>query len=73
MLVSVARNKTNRQIGEILAISPCTVNKHLDHVFIKLGVETRAAAAAITRMRADFVVVQIRQKEAVRFSDLAGR
>jgi DNA-binding CsgD family transcriptional regulator len=53
ILMWVAYGKTNRQIGEVLAISPRTVNKHLDHVFIKLGVETRAAATAIaiTRMQ----------------------
>jgi len=53
ILMWVAYGKTNRQIGEILAISPRTVNKHLDHVFVKLGVETRAAATAIaiTRMQ----------------------
>lgn len=43
----VGYGKTNRQIGQILDISPRTVNKHLDHVFTKLGVENRAAAAAI--------------------------
>ncbi|MGA3159382.1 MAG: LuxR C-terminal-related transcriptional regulator, partial [Steroidobacteraceae bacterium] len=38
--------------GEILQISPRTVNKHLEQVFIKLGVENRAAAAgaAIRRL-----------------------
>jgi len=38
--------KSNREIGEILAISPRTVNKHLEQIFVKLGVENRAAAAA---------------------------
>lgn len=38
--------KSNREIGEILDISPRTVNKHLEQVFVKLGVENRAAAAA---------------------------
>jgi DNA-binding response OmpR family regulator len=38
--------KTNREIGEILSISPRTVNKHLEQIFVKLGVENRAAAAA---------------------------
>jgi DNA-binding response OmpR family regulator/DNA-binding CsgD family transcriptional regulator len=47
ILMWVAYGKTNRQIGEILGISPRTVNKHLDHVYMKLGVETRAAATAI--------------------------
>jgi len=43
----VVRGKTNRDIGEILGTSPRTVNKHLEHVFEKLGVETRTAAAAL--------------------------
>jgi len=38
--------KSNREIGEILDISPRTVNKHLEQIFVKLGVENRAAAAA---------------------------
>lgn len=40
------KGKTNRDIGDILGTSPRTVNKHLEHVFAKLGVETRTAAAA---------------------------
>jgi len=43
----LAKGKTNRDIGEILGTSPRTVNKHLEHIFEKLGVETRAAAAAL--------------------------
>jgi DNA-binding NarL/FixJ family response regulator len=43
----VAKGKTNRDIADILSMSPRTVNKHLEHVFEKLGVETRAAAAAL--------------------------
>ena len=45
-LLWVSRGKANREISEILGISPRTVNKHLEQVFIKLGVEKRAAAAA---------------------------
>jgi DNA-binding CsgD family transcriptional regulator len=41
------KGKTSRDIGDILGTSPSTVNKHLEHVFIKLGVETRTAAAAL--------------------------
>lgn len=41
------KGKTNRDIGDILGSSPRTVNKHLEHVFAKLGVETRTAAAAL--------------------------
>ena len=43
----LAKGKTNRDIAEILGMSPRTVNKHLEHIFSKLGVETRSAAAAI--------------------------
>jgi DNA-binding CsgD family transcriptional regulator len=45
----VARGKTNAEAATILAISPRTVQKHLEHVFEKLGVETRTAAAATAR------------------------
>lgn len=41
------KGKTNRDIGDILGSSPRTVNKHMEHVFVKLGVETRTAAAAM--------------------------
>lgn len=43
----VACGKTNKDIGDILGLSPRTVNKHLEHVYVKLGVETRTAAAAV--------------------------
>ncbi len=39
--------KANRDIADILGMSPRTVNKHLEHVYEKLGVEVRAAAVAI--------------------------
>lgn len=47
------KGKTNRDIGDILGTSPRTVNKHLEHVFTKLGVETRTAAASLaaTKLR----------------------
>lgn len=43
----LAKGKTNRDIADILGLSHRTVNKHLEHIFEKLGVETRAAAAAL--------------------------
>ena len=46
VLYWIAQGKTNREIGEILEMSPRTVNKHLETVFPKLGVENRTAAAA---------------------------
>ncbi|HEY3067130.1 MAG TPA: helix-turn-helix transcriptional regulator, partial [Methylomirabilota bacterium] len=45
VLAFVAGGKTNAEIGLILAISARTVQKHLEHVFAKIGVETRTAAA----------------------------
>ena len=46
VLTWIARGKPNRDISEILGISPRTVNKHLERIFIKMGIETRSAAAA---------------------------
>jgi DNA-binding NarL/FixJ family response regulator len=47
VLIWIARGKSNRDISDILGISPRTVNKHLEQVFPKLGVENRASAAAL--------------------------
>ncbi|MBW8745244.1 MAG: response regulator [Sphingomonas sp.] len=47
VLVWISRGKQNREISEILQISPRTVNKHLEQVFEKMGVENRASATAI--------------------------
>ncbi|MBO0752701.1 MAG: response regulator transcription factor [Bradyrhizobiaceae bacterium] len=47
VLMWVARGKSNRDIAEILKLSPRTVNKHLEQIYSKLGVENRASAAAL--------------------------
>ncbi len=47
VLYWVIKGKTSRDIGDILEVSPRTINKHLEHVFVKLGVETRTAAASL--------------------------
>ena len=46
MLLWVSYGKASKEISSILQISPRTVQKHLERVFEKLGVETRSAAAA---------------------------
>jgi DNA-binding response OmpR family regulator/DNA-binding CsgD family transcriptional regulator len=46
VLYWVAKGKTNRDVAEILAMSPRSVTKHMEHILQKLGVETRTAAAA---------------------------
>jgi DNA-binding response OmpR family regulator/DNA-binding CsgD family transcriptional regulator len=48
VLFWIARGKSNRDIAEILQLSPRTVNKHLEQIYAKLGVENRASAAALT-------------------------
>ena len=45
----LAAGKTNRDIGAILGISARTVQKHLEHAYVKLGVESRTAA--LSRMQ----------------------
>ena len=42
----VAAGKTNREIAETLSISDHTVRRHLQNIFAKLGVPSRAAATA---------------------------
>lgn len=46
MSLLVAQGKTNKEIGKTLGISEKTVEKNLSEVFIKLGVNSRAAVAA---------------------------
>jgi DNA-binding NarL/FixJ family response regulator len=51
VLYWVVKGKTNRDIGDILGSSPATVKKHLEHIYTKLGVETRTAAAGLAMSR----------------------
>jgi DNA-binding CsgD family transcriptional regulator len=55
VLFWISIGKTNRDIGKILDVSPRTVNKHLQQIFPKLGVENRTAVAriAISALNAD--------------------
>ncbi|AFL50904.1 DNA-binding response OmpR family regulator [Sinorhizobium fredii] len=45
VLLWIAKGKSNRDIGEILGLSSRTVTKHLEQIYVKLGVENRASAA----------------------------
>jgi DNA-binding CsgD family transcriptional regulator len=46
VLTHVAAGRTNREIASALTISQHTVGRHLENVFAKLGVKSRAAATA---------------------------
>ncbi|MDD5462046.1 MAG: response regulator transcription factor [Methylococcales bacterium] len=54
ILMWISRGKTNKEVGIILGSSPRTINKHLEHIFEKLGVVTRAAAVSIVLQRQQF-------------------
>jgi DNA-binding NarL/FixJ family response regulator len=43
----LSKGKSNRDIAQILGLSPRTVDKHLEQIYAKLGVENRTAATAI--------------------------
>lgn len=45
VLCWVARGKTNKEIGKILAISAKTVQHHVAHIYDKIGAYSRAGAA----------------------------
>ncbi|MBW8317882.1 MAG: response regulator transcription factor [Rhizobium sp.] len=45
VLLWIAKGKANRDIADILGLSSRTVNKHLEQIYVKLGVENRPSAA----------------------------
>jgi DNA-binding CsgD family transcriptional regulator len=47
ILLWIAQGKTNPEIAMILGLSTGTVHKHTEHIFARLGVERRTAAAAL--------------------------
>ncbi len=51
VLAWVGEGKTNEEIGAIIGCSWRTVQKHLERIYIKLGVENRTAAATVARDR----------------------
>ena len=51
ILAWVARGKTNREIAAVLYLAPGTIGKHLDNVYAKLGVRSRAGAVARAFLR----------------------
>jgi HD-GYP domain-containing protein (c-di-GMP phosphodiesterase class II) len=45
VLSLIARGRSNREVAELLFISPKTVGRHIENVYAKIGVSSRAAAA----------------------------
>jgi DNA-binding NarL/FixJ family response regulator len=41
----IARGRTNREVAALLVVSPKTVGRHVENLYAKLGVSSRAAAA----------------------------
>jgi DNA-binding NarL/FixJ family response regulator len=41
----IARGRSNREVAERLVISPKTVGRHVENLYRKIGVSSRAAAA----------------------------
>ena len=46
VIALVSRGLTNAAVAQLLGVRRKTVEKHLEHIFDKLGVETRTAAVA---------------------------
>jgi ATP/maltotriose-dependent transcriptional regulator MalT len=46
VLALLARGRSNAEIAQALHVSPHTVKKHLEHIYDRLGVRSRAAAVA---------------------------
>jgi DNA-binding CsgD family transcriptional regulator len=60
----VAEGLRNREVAEALAISPHTVRRHGERVFMKLGVHTRAALGARLRAELDAMASAIATESA---------
>jgi DNA-binding CsgD family transcriptional regulator len=46
VLAHLAAGRSNREIADLLVVSPHTVARHIEHIYAKLGVSNRTAAAA---------------------------
>ena len=47
ILVHLAQGKTNKQISQVLMLSPSTVRNHISNIFTKLNISNRSQATAI--------------------------
>lgn len=51
VLRHMASGKTYRQIAQQLTLSPHTVRRHMEHIYKKLGVQSKAQAVILGRER----------------------
>ena len=47
VLTLVARGSSSKEIAALLATSPKTVRNHIEHIYVKIGVNSRVAASLI--------------------------
>ena len=47
ILIHLAQGKTNKQISQVLVLSPSTVRNHISNIFSKLNISNRSQATAI--------------------------
>ena len=57
ILLYTAQGKTNKEIATTLYVSPLTVKKHLEHIYGKLGVESRAEALSRALELSEFLEI----------------
>jgi len=51
VLQQMASGKTYREIAEYLALSPHTVRRHMEHIYKKLGVQSKIQAVNVGKER----------------------
>ena len=47
VLIHLAQGKTNKQISQVLMLSPSTIRNHISSIFIKLKISNRSQATAM--------------------------
>ena len=47
VLKELAKGKTNKQISQVLLLSPSTVRNHISSIFVKLQLANRSQATAV--------------------------
>lgn len=47
VLMHLAKGKTNKEISQVLMLSPSTIRNHISNIFTKLRISNRSQATAI--------------------------